>query len=270
MRPVVDEALCSSVVEIARRAGAEIMTVYTAGSVGTTVKADRSPLTGADLRSNSLIEKTLASIAPGIPVLSEESGEVTFAVRERWARYWLVDPLDGTKEFLSRNGEFTVNIALIEGHEPVLGVVHAPARGTTYWGRAGSGAWRQEGVEAPKAIRAQLQASKPARVVGSRSHRGDSLDGFLEALGPYEMLAVGSSLKLCMVAEGSADLYPRLGPTSEGDTAAAQAVAEAAGATVVRLDGSRLEYNAKSALLNPSFVVYADRRRDWLGPLRTT
>lgn len=261
--------LLQPVVDIARRAGAEILDVYSSDRVAKTLKADESPLTLADLRAHRLIVEALGKLTPQMPVLSEEGSQVPYEERSSWSKYWLVDPLDGTKEFLSRNGEFTVNIALIEGHTPVLGVVHVPARDLTYWGATQQGSWRQVGRQPAQQIRVQPQSSSPVRIVGSKSHRGDSLDAFLARVGPHELIPVGSSLKLCMVAEGSADVYPRLGPTSEWDTAAAQAVVLGAGGVVAQLTGQPLDYNAKESLLNPFFVVYADRRRDWLQLLQS-
>jgi 3'(2'), 5'-bisphosphate nucleotidase len=261
-------SLAGRVAEIAQAAGREILEVYAQGETAATLKADDSPLTAADLRSQRLIVSALAALTPGVPVLSEEADQPPHAERARWARHWLVDPLDGTREFLSRNGEFTVNIALIEAHAPVLGVVHVPVSGTTYWGVPGEGAWRQAGGARVRALHAAMRAADPVRVVGSRSHRGDSLEGFLGRLGRHELKAVGSSLKFCMVAEGAADVYPRLGPTSEWDTAAGHAVAVAAGGAVVELDGRPLEYNTRAGLLNPFFVAYGDRQRDWLALLR--
>ena len=251
------------VIDIARRAGAEILQVYESGDIAVTDKSDSSPLTQADLRAHQTIVDALHALTPEWPVLSEESSKVDFAERAQWSRYWLVDPLDGTKEFLSRNGEFTVNIALIDGHEPVLGVVYAPARGLLYYGIPGAGAFRAHGNEAASPIVVKRHAAEPIRIVGSRSHRGDSLDALLSHLGSHELIAVGSSLKLCMVAEGSADLYPRLGATSEWDTAAAHAVVLAAGGFVTTTQGSPLTYNSRPELLNPHFLVYADRDRPW-------
>jgi 3'(2'), 5'-bisphosphate nucleotidase len=261
-------ALLGPVAAIARAAGREILEVYAARAVAPTTKADDSPLTAADLRSHRLIVQRLGELTPGVPVLSEESAEVPFSVRAQWQRYWLVDPLDGTREFLSRNGEFTVNIALIEGHTPVLGVVHVPVTATTYSGLPGEGAWRERAAEPALPIRVATRSATPLRIVGSRSHRGDSLDAFLARVGPHELLGVGSSLKFCLVAEGAADVYPRLGPTSEWDTAAAHAVLLAAGGAVSALDGSPLEYNTRAALLNPFFVACGPRDRDWLALLR--
>ncbi|HYX73831.1 MAG TPA: 3'(2'),5'-bisphosphate nucleotidase CysQ [Steroidobacteraceae bacterium] len=253
---------------IARAAGREILEVYAAGAAAATPKADDSPLTAADLRAHRLIVEQLRKLTPELAVLSEESAQVPFTVRSQWRRYWLVDPLDGTREFLSRNGEFTVNIALIEDHSPVLGVVHVPVTDTTYYGVPGTGAWRQQGAEPEVAIRVAPHSAVPVRIVGSRSHRGDSLAAFLERVGPHALLAIGSSLKFCLVAEGAADVYPRLGPTSEWDTAAAHAVLLAAGGTLRALDGAPLAYNSREALLNPFFVAFGPDDHDWLALLR--
>jgi len=261
-------ALLEAVAAIARRAGREILEVYAAGAPVTTAKADTSPLTAADMRSHRLIAAALAELTPGVPLLSEESDEAPFAERSRWQRYWLVDPLDGTREFLSRNGEFTVNIALIDGHTPTLGVVHAPVTGSSYLGVAGEGAWRQQGDGAAQPIRAAPRSASPLRVVGSRSHRGDSLDSFLARVGEHRLLEMGSSLKFCLVADGSADVYPRLGPTCEWDTAAAHAVLSAAGGTVSDLDGAPLRYNTRAELRNPFFVAYGPADHDWVALLR--
>jgi len=257
----------SPLLRIARIAGEAILEVYASADPGTTTKADSSPLTQADLRAHGVIQAGLESLTPELPVLSEESAEVPYEVRRTWERYWLVDPLDGTKEFLARNGEFTVNIALIVGHHPALGVVYVPARDTLYWGVPGEGAWRSVGGATAVPIRARARAASPVRVVASRSHRGSELDPFLAHLGPHELVAVGSALKLCMVAEGTADVYPRLGPTSEWDTAAAHAIVVAAGGTVVMTDGEPLRYNTHAGMLNPDFLVYADRSRNWVSML---
>jgi len=262
------QKLLARVADIARRAGGEILEVYAGAEVAATAKSDASPLTAADVRAHRLIVESLRELTPDVPVLSEESVHTPFAQRSLWPRYWLVDPLDGTREFLSRNGEFTVNIALIEGHAPTLGVVHVPVTDTSYRGLPGAGAWRQRGGALADPIYVARQAASPLRVAGSRSHRGDSLDEFLARAGPHELLALGSALKFCLVAEGAADVYPRLSPTSEWDTAAAHAVVAAAGGTVCRLDGAPLEYNTREELLNPSFVAYGPRDRDWLALLR--
>jgi 3'(2'), 5'-bisphosphate nucleotidase len=259
--------LVGPVVDLVRRAGNAILEVYASASIETTPKADESPLTAADLASHRLITAALDALTPGWPVLSEEAEATPFELRRHWPAYWLVDPLDGTREFLARNGEFTVNVALIAGHEPVLGVVGVPVRDVIYTGVAGVGATRIQGNAAPQAIVTRRPSAEPIRVVGSRSHRGDSLDGFLGRIGPHELVPVGSALKFCLVAEGGADVYPRLGPTSEWDTAAAQAVLTAAGGAVMTLDGAPLRYNTKADILNPAFLACGDVRRNWLSAL---
>ena len=258
--------LIEPTVKLAREAGDEILKVY-ATDFSVQSKADESPLTQADLASHRVIAAGLAELTPDIPVISEESGLAPFEERRHWAEYWLVDPLDGTKEFVKRNGEFTVNIALIRGPRAVLGVVHVPVSGRTYVGCEGHGAEVRIGDEAPAAIRVAGESSSPARVVGSRSHRSESVEHFLDAVGEHEMIPMGSSLKFCVVAEGKADVYPRLGPTSEWDTAAAQAVVEQAGGSVVTVDGSPLAYNQKEDILNPWFIVSGTTDRDWLASL---
>ncbi len=252
--------------EIARQAGAAIMAIYD-GDHAVEFKDDKSPLTAADKASHEIIAAGLKTHFPEIPILSEEGKNIPYAVRKDWRRFWLVDPLDGTKEFIKRNGEFTVNIALIEDGVPVLGVVYVPAQDKLYCGVAGEGAW----VEGPrcKAQGARKEAKgenlepihvrrpdadKGLTVVMSRSHPSPELEEYLKDIKVAEALPVGSSLKLCVVAEGVADLYPRLGPTMEWDTAAGQAVVLAAGGTVKTPEGTSLEYN-KENLLNPYFIV---------------
>jgi 3'(2'), 5'-bisphosphate nucleotidase len=258
--------LLLEVTALAREAGRAILEVY-ASSFSVQEKEDRSPLTEADLRSEKLILAGLKRIAPEVPVLSEESRQLPWAVRRDWERLWIVDPLDGTKEFVQRNGEFTVNIALVDHHRPVLGVVHAPVLGRDYLACEGVGAFRSDAQAAGRAIRVARRGDGPVRVVGSRSHRGSSLDAFLARVGPHEFVEVGSSLKLCLVAEGQADVYPRMGPTSEWDTAAGQCVLEQAGGQVLKLDGEPLAYNREDTL-NPNFVGIADGDTDWLAMLR--
>lgn len=259
--------LLLEVTALAREAGRAILDVY-ASTFTVTNKEDMSPLTEADLRSEKLILAGLKRIAPEIPVLSEEAVKLPWATRRNWSSLWVVDPLDGTREFVQRNGEFTVNIALVQDHRAVLGVVHAPVLERTYYACEGVGAFRSDAETAGRSIRVAKRDGGPVRIVGSRSHRGASLDGFLGRVGPHEFVEVGSSLKLCIVAEAGADVYPRLGPTSEWDTAAGQCVLEQAGGQVLKLDGQPLEYNAKEDLLNPHFVGLADADVDWLAMLR--
>jgi 3'(2'), 5'-bisphosphate nucleotidase len=261
--------LVEPIVALSRQAGDAILEVY-ATDFDVQAKDDDSPLTQADMASHRIIDRGLRNLTPDIPVISEESGLPEFEERSQWDRYWLIDPLDGTKEFVNRNGEFTVNIALIEGNRPVLGVVHVPVMKKTYTGCEGAGATVREDGGDPRPIKVAAATSDPVLVVGSRSHRGASLDAFLEQLGKVEMLAMGSSLKFCIVAEGKADIYPRLGLTSEWDTAAAQAVVEQAGGAVLELDGSPLAYNAKADILNPHFLVRGPKDRNWLDLLEAS
>jgi len=257
------ERLLPELIEVSQIAGKAILEIYQ-GDFAVSHKADRSPLTQADLASHRLICDALQSLTPGIPLLSEESAAVDFATRASWNEYWLVDPLDGTREFVNRNGEFTVNIALVRDHQPVLGIVHVPVSGLTYTGVIDSGAHRQEMNGQSHPIRVRRPCAHPLVVVGSRSHATPRLQHYLVALGAHQFVSMGSSLKFCLVAEGRADLYPRLGPTSEWDTAAAHAVVAAAGGQVVTLDGQALSYNGKESLLNPDFLVIADPSRDFL------
>jgi 3'(2'), 5'-bisphosphate nucleotidase len=253
--------------ELAAAAGARIREVYES-DFAVTHKDDASPLTQADLASHRLIVEELSRLAPRWPVLSEEAADIPFATRRGWQRYWLVDPLDGTREFVKRNGEFTVNIALVDGHRPVLGVVHAPVLGLSWGAARGAGAFRLEGA-ARKAV-ATRKAAAPLVVVASRSHRDEATDRILARLPAHQAVSRGSSLKFCLVAEGSADFYPRIGPTSEWDTAAGQCVVEQAGGAVWRLpELTPLGCNEKDSVLNPSFAVVGDPSYDWAGVLES-
>jgi len=250
------------VVRIAEAAGRRILEVYAAGAgaARVTAKQDESPLTLADQRSHDAIVAALRALTPDVPIISEE-GEPAEYARLGTARRWIVDPLDGTKEFIKRTGEFTVNIALVEGTRPVLGVVHAPALGTTWLGE-GTTAQKWEGA-ARTTIRVTSAATADAlRVVTSRDHAGPAVKALLERLPGARTLSMGSSLKFCLIAEGKADLYLRDGPTMEWDTAAAHAVLVAAGGEVHTLDGGVLGYG-KEDLRNPHFVAVGDRAFDW-------
>ncbi|MDX2298125.1 MAG: 3'(2'),5'-bisphosphate nucleotidase CysQ [Xanthomonadaceae bacterium] len=248
-------------IDIAQRAGAAIMAVY-ARDFDVSAKDDASPLTEADMAAHRLIVAGLQQLTPDIPVLSEESAQIDWAVRQRWSRYWLVDPLDGTREFIKRNGEFTVNIALIDGDAPVLGVVYAPALDELAFALRGRGAFVRMG-EDDVALTTRRPALAPLRVAASRSHRDARTQAALERMGEIECLGLGSSLKFLRIAEGRADVYPRFGPTSEWDTAAAQCVLEAAGGAVLGMDGAPLRYNRKDSLLNPDFIALGDADLPW-------
>jgi 3'(2'), 5'-bisphosphate nucleotidase len=247
--------LAPRVVTLAREAGHAILRVYEEIDPVVELKADKSPLTHADLASHHIILNGLARLSPDWPVLSEESAEAPFEQRRSWPYFWMVDPLDGTKEFLSRSGEFTVNIALIEGNAPILGVVFAPALDRMYFAARSMGAYTADG-EAVTQIRTQPAMDGTVRAMVSRSHRGqdENLERFTGDAEKCEFIAMGSSLKFCLIAEGGADVYPRLGPTMEWDTAAAQCILEQAGGRVTDLAGNVLRYN-KPALTNPSFLA---------------
>ncbi len=258
------------VVDIAIDAGAEILEVY-AGQFEVEMKEDGSPLTQADRRAHELIQRRLRQLYPDIPLLSEESDPEAFAERRRWNRFWLVDPLDGTKEFVRRSDQFTVNIALIEENRPVLGVVHAPVTGVSYYAgevvpqKTPTQAFRSD-ANGKVPIQVKKYNPKKAIMVASRSHSGSAVEAYRARLADeaeqVEIIRMGSSLKICLVAEGLADIYPRLAPTSEWDTAAAHCVLEAAGGSVTALSGEPLEYN-KANILNPWFLAGGDRKFDW-------
>jgi 3'(2'), 5'-bisphosphate nucleotidase len=241
---------------IAERAGAAIMQVYN-GAFDVRRKDDDSPLTLADLESQRVIIEGLKQIAPEVPILSEESAAAPWAERRNWRELWIVDPLDGTREFVKRNGEFTINIALIVEHEAVLGLVSAPAQGTLYWGIAGLGAFTRGHDGTARRIHT-VPPQRPLRVIGSRSHASPQTAAYLTGVGPHVVTGIGSSLKFCLLAEGRAELYPRFGATSEWDTAAGQAVLEAAGGHVTRMDGHRLRYNCRESVINGDFVAFSD------------
>jgi 3'(2'), 5'-bisphosphate nucleotidase len=237
------------------RAGAAIMDVYN-GAFAVQNKDDNSPLTLADLESQRVIVEGLTQLTPDVPILSEESAQAPWAERRNWTELWVVDPLDGTREFVKRNGEFTVNIALVVDHEPLLGIVAAPAQGLLYWGARGVGAFSRHHGAAQSSIHI-APPHLPVRVVGSRSHASAETASYLAGLGPHTMSGIGSSLKFCLIAAGQADLYPRFGPTSEWDTAAGQALLEAAGGHVTRPDGHRLRYNCRESLINGDFIAFS-------------
>lgn len=261
-RSIVD---IDAIVALARRAGDAILEVYEGPDFDVERKGDDSPLTAADLAAHHIIVDGLRALTPALPVHSEESEGVTWAQRQHWSRYWLVDPLDGTKEFIKRNGEFTVNIALIEDGVPILGVVHVPVSNVTYLGATDIGAFREQAGER-QPIGVRRQPGTPVVMVASRSHGTDTvavLEGLInQRLGPVALTSMGSSLKLCLVAEGKADIYPRLAPTSEWDTAAADALVRAAGGQVVDTHFQPLSYN-KENILNPHFLVLGADLASW-------
>ena len=251
------------VIKIAARASEEIVKIY--NTVFTVEnKEDASPLTAADMAAHHVIIEGLRRLRPELPVLSEEASSIPFETRSQWSCYWLVDPLDGTREFIKRNGEFTVNIALIDNHVPVLGVVYLPVTGVCYYAARGHGAFRLRPGGTPEKLGTRTTAAGRISAAGSRSHGSERQVRFFEALGPgAEIITAGSSLKFCLVAEGRVDIYPRFGPTSEWDTAAAQCIVEEAGGRVTDLQLRQLQYNRKDSLLNPEFLVIGDPGFDW-------
>ncbi len=252
---------------IARTAGRAILDIYQS-DFAVERKQDNSPLTAADLAAHRAIVDGLHVLTPQIPVLSEESAvQVPWSERRQRVRYWLVDPLDGTREFVKRNGEFTVNIALIEEHRPVLGVVYAPVLDEMFWAWRGGHALGQDEQSGKVELRTRPRAT-PLVVAGSRSHADPRTLAALDKLGPHELKPLGSSLKFCRAAQGQVDLYIRYGLTSEWDTAAGQCVLEQAGGGVTLMSGEALRYNTKESLLNPDFVAFGDASVDWAALLR--
>ena len=265
MPTLLDESAREAVIALANAAAADILAIYE-HPFDVEHKGDDSPLTAADLASHRRIVDGLQRITPDIPVLSEESAEEVAAPRRGWSRLWLVDPLDGTREFVKRNGEFTVNIALIEDGEAVFGVIQAPVPGVLWWGDRVHGAYRRaDGGEV--ALSTRTPALAPLRVAASRSHRDARTEAFMAkmaaAKGELEAIGVGSSLKFCRVAEGAIDVYPRFAPTSEWDTAAGQAIVEAAGGRVLDSQGRPLRYNQRDTILNGDFIALGDAHLPW-------
>lgn len=263
----IDTTLREGVIALARGAAADILKVY-AQDFDVQHKGDDSPLTQADLASHRRIVAGLQALAPDIPIVSEESAHATPAAqRLAWNQLWLVDPLDGTREFVKRNGEFTVNIALIEDGVPVFGVIQQPVGGGLWWADAGLGAFAHDADGNDRPLRSRSPAEAPVRVAASRSHRDERTSAAMARMGECDAVACGSSLKFCRIAEGAIDVYPRFGPTSEWDTAAGQAIVEAAGGVVLGLDGAPLRYNRRDTLLNGEFIALGDPAlpwRDWL------
>ena len=258
----MDTAVREGVIAVARAAAAEILAIYQS-EFAVRHKDDRSPLTAADLAAHHCIVDGLRRLTPDIPVLSEESAGITTAQRRGWSTLWLVDPLDGTREFVKRNGEFTVNIALIEHGVTTYGVVQAPVTGALWHGGQRDGAFRRDGDGGDQTLRVRAPATAPLRVAASRSHRDERTALFIERMGEIEPIGLGSSLKFCWLAEGGIDVYPRFGPTSEWDTAAAQAVLEGAGGAVLDLQGRPFRYNQRDTLLNGEFVALGDTTLPW-------
>ena len=218
-------------------------------------KKDNSPITKADLAANSIITEELKKIDENIPILSEES-VVAWNKRKQWEKYWLVDPLDGTKEFINKNGEFTVNISLISNHKPKFGLINVPISGEIYWGQEGNGSYFIDSIDGEKKLNVSNRNNEPFKLTLSRSHSDIKTQKIIDRFRNPEIIKKGSSLKFCSIASGESDIYPRIGPTCEWDTAAGHAIVENAGGLVLTLEGKALEYNTKESLINPNFIAY--------------
>lgn len=256
------QRLTQDALSIAHHAGKCIVDIY-GSSYEVDLKSDNTPVTTADLAAHHVIIEALEQLEPSLPVLSEESDGISFEERNRWPTYWLVDPLDGTREFLRRNGEFSVNIALVHENRPIAGVIVAPVLGIAYYATHRAGAYKQVGNHAPQPIHVRSAAS-PVTVAKSRSPTvGPRLQYFFNELGEHDEIPMGSALKSCLVAEGAADIYARLGPTGEWDTAAAQCIVEEAGGVICDVNRQNLTYNRRESLINPAFLVFGDDQIDW-------
>lgn len=254
--------LLDPVLNIAGHAGEKILEIYQT-DFKVVAKADETPLTRADLAAHHAIELGLQALTPQWPVLSEESDAIDFQVRRQWQRYWLVDPLDGTREFVRKSDEFCVNVALIDQGRPILGVIYAPVTGQAWYAARGRGAWkRRRGQKRGRRLRCRKVDAVPT-LAGSNSRGGPRTRAYLEALGEHHMMRQGSAIKFGLIAEGRADLYLRLGLTSEWDTAAGQCLLEEAGGQVTDLKRRPLIYNARKSLLNPDFLAFGDASEDW-------
>ncbi|MBY6104676.1 3'(2'),5'-bisphosphate nucleotidase CysQ [Marinobacter nauticus] len=245
-------SILPDVIKIADEASEKVLHIYQS-DFKVNYKEDHSPITAADIASHDIIVKGLRQISRDIPILSEEGAEIPWEERKKWRRFWLIDPIDGTKDFTQRTGAFTVNIAMIEDGEPVMGVVTAPALKEAFWGIKGEGAHMRDRTGRVRRIRV-AEPKDTLRVVASKNHLNDETRAFIETLGAHETVQAGSSLKFCRIAEGHADIYPRMGPTSEWDTAAAHAVLVAAGGMVQTPEGQPLVYG-KENILNPNFIA---------------
>lgn len=250
--------LIQEIVMVSEDAGNSILDIYHDSNSGFDLKDDKSPLTKADISSHTIIVNKLKDLTPSIPIISEEDCDIPFRIRSKWKEYWLVDPLDGTKEFLKRNGEFTVNISLIRNNKPILGVINIPIMKKIYWGAENKGSFliNENGIS--KKINVSKDKKDQIRIVASRSHYNDELDSKINKIKNYKIINVGSSIKFCLIASGEADIYPRLGPTSEWDTGAGDAILRFAGGTTITEDGKDLLYNTKESYLNNNFFAFGE------------
>jgi 3'(2'), 5'-bisphosphate nucleotidase len=262
------DSLLNDVVSLAKQAGDQVLNIYQSDFT-VEYKTDKSPITDADLASHECICQGLRHLTPDLPIISEESVSISFQKRRCWEKYWLIDPLDGTKEFLEKNGEFTINIALIEQQKPSLGVIFVPSMNICYFAKKGLGAYKQIGQTQPKIMLSRAwKEEQPITAVISRRHGMEELKKFLAQFSSLNLLYSGSALKFCWVAEGLADIYPRFSPTFEWDTAAGQCILNEAGGQVIDKSGQALQYNRSISLQTAGFLAVADKRHHWLDYLR--
>lgn len=256
-------SLLSKIVSLAKQAGRQILSIYHSDFT-VEYKADQSPVTTADMVAHNTIYHALKHLTPEIPILSEELASISFVERQRWHRYWLIDPLDGTKEFMDKNGEFTINIALIENHVPMLGVVYAPAFDFCYFAGTNQGAFKQIAEQNAELLQASLWKKNSSIIIAvSRRHGTDLIQDFCNQFPALSLIRCGSALKFCWLAEGFADIYPRLSPTSEWDTAAGQCILREAGGSLIDAQGQILRYNTKPSLRNLPFLAVGDKSHSW-------
>lgn len=247
--------LIKNVLELSEQASESILDIYNNSKFDFEIKEDSSPITEADIKSHKILVSGLKKIFPKIPILSEEESNISFNIRSKWDRYWLIDPLDGTKEFINRNGEFTVNIALIDNKQPIFGLINIPEKNKTYWGSEFTGSYLINEKNKTKRIMLSQNREKEIRIVVSRSHPSDALSKVLQKIKNYRLVKAGSSLKFCMLAEGKADIYPRLGPTNEWDIAAGIAILKFAGGISSSAKGDGIVFNSKESYLIENFLA---------------
>lgn len=257
--------LINPTLNIAKLAGDVILDFYQhPENITVQIKSDTTPVTEADIAAHEIIKQGLGELTPDIPVLSEEAADIPFDQRQQWSRYWLIDPLDGTKEFIHRTDDFTVNIALIENHLPIIGIVYAPIFDLYYFAARNMGAFKQTGIAPATAIHVRTLPQHEWTILTSRRHGSKQVKKFLTQFNNINVISRGSSLKSCLVAEGAGDCYPCLGPTSEWDIAAAQCVVAEAGGIIIDLQGNQMRYNVKESVLNPPLLIIGDTKHDWL------
>jgi 3'(2'), 5'-bisphosphate nucleotidase len=247
----------SALLKQVNRASVAILDIYQSANLDIEYKKDKSPLTLADKTSHDVLVLGLKRMHPDIPILSEEGAAISYETRKQWPYFWVIDPLDGTKEFISKNGEFTINLALVKGNKPIFGAVAAPTKGTVYFANQGNGAYKKENNNPPQPIKAKEKTNQKIIVARTRSHKDEKEAGIIAKLGSSETIHAGSALKFCLVAEGKADIYLRGGPTMEWDTAAGDCIAAEAGAKTCTIDGNPFLYN-KQNLLNPGLICTAN------------